>query len=103
MPRRRGSACAARWPRARSPRPLQRTVAAADFGNGISSAHPFEEYLFVNCDLSVHLHREAEGEWIGLDARTVVGPQGIAQAVSVLHDERGPIGHAAQTLFVERR
>jgi hypothetical protein len=85
------------------PTPLQRVVAAADFGNGISSAYPFDEYLFANCDLSVHLHREPEGEWIGLDARTIVGPQGVAQATSVLHDGHGPVGYAAQTLFVERR
>jgi hypothetical protein len=106
----RGSGAAAAWFRLRrpvvaaeDPSPLQRVAAAADFGNGISHALPFEEYLFVNCDLSVHLHREAEGEWIGLDARTAVGPQGVAQATSVLHDERGAIGYAAQSLFVQRR
>jgi hypothetical protein len=106
----RGSGAAAAWFRmlrpvvaGEAPSPLQRVVAAADFGNGISHALPFQDYVFVNCDLSVHLHREARGEWVALDARTAVGPEGTAQAVSVLHDEHGPIGYAAQSLFVDPR
>jgi len=85
------------------PTPLQRVAAAADFGNGISHALPFEEFLFVNCDLTIHLHREPVGEWVGLDARTDVSAEGIAQATSVLHDEGGRIGVSAQSLFVEPR
>ncbi len=85
------------------PTPLQRVAAAADFGNGISHALPFEEFLFVNCDLTIHLHREPAGEWVGLDARTDVSPEGVAQATSVLHDEAGRIGVSAQSLFVEPR
>lgn len=87
----------------RQPTPVQRVVAAADFGNGISHALPFERFLFVNCDLTLHLHREPAGEWVGLDARTDLGDDGFAQATSVLHDERGRIGIAAQSLFVAER
>jgi len=85
------------------PTPLQRVAAAADFGNGISHALPFDRFLFVNCDLTIHLHREPTGEWVGLDARTDVSAQGVAQATSVLHDEAGRIGVSAQSLFVEPR
>jgi hypothetical protein len=85
------------------PTPLQRAVAAADFGNGLSRALDFATHLFVNTDLTVHLHREPEGEWVGLDARTDLDRSGAGQAVSVLHDERGRIGVAAQSLYVDAR
>jgi acyl-Coa thioesterase superfamily protein/acyl-CoA thioesterase superfamily protein len=83
--------------------PLARVVAAADFGNGVSRVLDFEDYLFVNTDLSVHLHREPEGEWVLLDARTHVESHGAGLARSMLRDERGPLGLAAQSLFVARR
>ncbi|WP_445150311.1 thioesterase family protein [Baekduia sp. Peel2402] len=85
------------------PTPLQRAVAFADFGNGISRALSFETHLFVNTDLTVHLHREPTGEWIGLDARTDFGAEGSGQATTVLLDERGRIGTGAQSLYVDER
>jgi hypothetical protein len=83
--------------------PLARAVAAADFGNGISRIVDFEHYLFVNTDLTVHLHREPAGEWVLLDARTRLEPHGAGLAHSLLSDERGPLGLAAQSLFVAER
>jgi hypothetical protein len=83
--------------------PLIRLVATADFGNGISAELPFEEYLFINADLSIHLWRQPQGEWIGLDARTLVHSGGTGLAESVLHDSAGPVGRAFQTLVVQPR
>jgi acyl-CoA thioesterase len=85
------------------PSPLQRALVAADFGNGISRLLDWNDWLFVNTDLTVHLHRDPEGEWVALDARTTLEPNGSALAVSMLHDRRGPIGLAAQSLFVAPR
>ena len=39
------------------PTPLQRVLIAADTGNGISATLDFTRYLFINVDLTVHLHR----------------------------------------------
>jgi hypothetical protein len=83
--------------------PLARVLAAADFGNGVSRIVDFDDYLFVNTDLTVHLHREPAGEWVLLDARTRLEPHGAGLAHSVLSDERGRIGLAAQSLFVAER
>jgi hypothetical protein len=83
--------------------PLARVVAAADFGNGISRIVDFGDYLFVNTDLSVHLHREPQGEWVLVDATTTLEPHGAGVARSTLSDERGPLGLAAQSLFVAAR
>lgn len=87
----------------RPPSPLARVAAAADFGNGVAHVVPFTDWLFVNTDLTIHLHREPIGEWILLDARTRLDEHGVGTASSTLHDERGPLGLAAQSLFVERR
>ena len=85
------------------PSPLARVAAAADFGNGVSHVLPWDEWLFVNTDLTVHLHRQPAGEWILLDARTHVEATGAGLAESRLFDEHGPIGVSAQSLFVDRR
>ncbi len=105
-----GCGHAAAWIRLRgellpgvAPSPLARAVAAADFANGLSWILPIDEWLFVNTELTVHLHREPAGEWIGLDARTAIGPTGIGLSTGVLHDIDGPVGVCAQSLFVERR
>jgi len=82
---------------------LTRLVATADFGNGVSAALPFEGYLFINADLTIHLWRQPQGEWIGLDAHTLLVSGGIGTAESVLHDEHGPVGRAFQTLVVQPR
>lgn len=83
--------------------PLSRLAACADFGNGVSAALPFERYLFINADLTIHLRRRPRGEWIGLDARTSLAPGGSGLAESVLHDLDGPVGRAFQTLVVQAR
>jgi hypothetical protein len=85
-----------------TPTPLQRTVAAADFGNGVASALPWGKFLFINTDLTVAVHRPPEGEWIGMDTRTDVDRRGTGLAYSRLYDERGPVGHALQSLFIDR-
>ena len=103
VPRGHGSASPCRWSTTLPASPLARAVAAADFGNGISRIVDFDRYLFVNTDLTVHLHREPAGEWVLLDARTVLEPHGAGLARSLLSDERGRVGLGAQSLFVAER
>jgi hypothetical protein len=85
------------------PTPLIRVLAAADSGNGVSSALDYRRYLFINVDLSVHLHRLPEGEWVCLDALTLPERNGIGLADTLLWDERGRLGRATQTLLVGKR
>lgn len=86
-----------------APSPAQRVVVAADSGNGVSLALDTARWTFVNPDLTVHLHRPPEGEWVALDATTVPWPSGVGLAESALHDARGPIGRALQSLVVDGR
>jgi hypothetical protein len=85
------------------PTPLQRLMTVADSASGVSNWLDPASWLFINTELTVHIHREPVGEWIGLDARTVIGPDGVGTAVSVLHDQQGQIGNTAQSLLVRPR
>jgi acyl-coenzyme A thioesterase PaaI-like protein len=82
---------------------LARLAGTADFGNGVGAALPFEHFLFINADLTIHLQRQPQGEWIGIDARTLLHAGGTALAESMLHDAHGPVGRAFQTLVVQPR
>lgn len=85
------------------PTPLQRALIAADVGNGISAVLDYREFVFINVDLTVHFERMPAGEWVCVDAVTRPQPSGIGTAESVLSDERGRIGRAAQSLLVAQR
>ena len=86
-----------------APSQLQRILAVADSGNGVSAVMSWNEWLFINPELTVHLQRPAEGEWIVLDAATTIGAGGAGVARSVLSDERGPVAYGSQALLVAPR
>ena len=83
--------------------PTARVAAAGDYGNGIAPPLDIREHLFVNPDLTIHLHREPVGEWVALDSRSVVHGHGSGLTTSTLFDGRGRIGTALQSLFVADR
>ncbi len=85
------------------PSGLQRVMAVADSGNGVSGELDLRRWLFINPELTVHLHREPEGEWVCLDATTAISRGGLGLATSVLSDLGGPVGVGAQTLLVTSR
>jgi hypothetical protein len=85
------------------PSVYQRVAVAADSGNGISAILDFSRYSFVNLDLTINLLRKPIGEWICLDARSALGPNGCGLAESMLYDVDGLIGRATQTLAIRVR
>jgi hypothetical protein len=85
------------------PTPVQRATAVADSGNGVSWALDFTAWTFINVDLTVHLTRPPEGEWICLDARSQIDPGGVGVAVTELSDLRGRVGAGGQSLLVAAR
>jgi hypothetical protein len=85
------------------PTPLQRVLVSADSGNGVSVTLDWSRYLFINVDLTVHLHRMPAGEWVCLDAETFPEADGVGMADTRLLDESGQIGRAVQTLLVTER
>ena len=85
------------------PSPLQRVLAAADSGNGVSATLDWRRFLFINVDLSVHLERMPVGEWVCLDAVTLPQPDGVGLADTLLFDREGRVGRALQSLLVAER
>ena len=83
------------------PSPAMRAAAAADFGNGFSWVLPRPGWRFINADLSVHLARLPEGEWVCLQSRSYPTSSGIGLAESVLRDTTGRFGRSVQSLLVE--
>jgi Acyl-CoA thioesterase C-terminal domain/Acyl-CoA thioesterase N-terminal domain len=83
--------------------PLSRVLIAADSGNGVSHAIDFRTHVFVNPELTVHLHRYPAGEFVCLDAATTTEADGIGLADTLLSDELGRIGRGTQALFIGAR
>ena len=82
---------------------LQRLAMVVDSANGVGAALDPEEFVFMNTDTVVHLHRAPSGNDFALRARGSIGPDGIGVTTADIFDRRGFIGTSAQTLLVQRR
>lgn len=78
-------------------------LSQVDVANGIAVRQPPDSWMFPNVDLTIHLHRQPEDRWTGLDTTVVFGPGGLGVTTSVLHDVHGPVGIANQLLTVRRQ
>jgi len=101
---------AAAWVRLRLPliageaiHELDRALILVDSANGISGELPMGAWLFVPTSLTVSLERYPRGEWTLLEARTMLGDDGLGTCVASLADDDGYFGHGLQTLYVEAR
>lgn len=83
--------------------PFQSLACIGDFTSGVGSYMDFARYASPNADLSFHLVRAPVGAWIGVDAATVLGDDGIGQSRSRLFDEDGYVGNCLTTLVVSPR
>lgn len=83
--------------------PLMRAALTSDFCNGTSATLDFDEWTFINADLTISLARMPVGEWILLDAQTWIGDRGAGLAFAKLGDERGYFGRAIQSLVIDKR
>lgn len=85
------------------PSGLERVAAAADFGNGVSGSLPYDRFVYINPDLTVHLLRPPVGEWVGMRTASYYGSAGAGVAETALFDELGRVGRSCQSLFVDAR
>ena len=86
-----------------APSALQRVAVAADSGNGISAILKFSTHIFVNSDLTINLLRKPEGEWVCIDACTLLGPNGGGLAEARIFDTLGLVGRSTQSLAIRQR
>jgi hypothetical protein len=84
------------------PSAAQRTVVAADSGSGVGAALTFGRYSFLNPELTVHLARLPVGEWVGVQAGTMLGATGTGVTTTRLWDLDGVVGQASAALLVEQ-
>ena len=79
---------------------LAQTVGLLDIANGMTVRTDPTSVVFPNIDLTAHLYREPEGEWVGFDTTVAFGPTGTGLTSSVIHDTQGPVGTSDQILTV---
>ncbi|MEL6830964.1 MAG: thioesterase family protein [Pseudomonadota bacterium] len=83
--------------------PLMRAAATGDYCNGTGSPLDFEQWTFLNADLTVHFSRPPVGEWMMLAAKSWIGPDGRGLAFGELADHQGFFGRATQSLVIAKR
>jgi hypothetical protein len=83
-----------------APSPFQRICPLADCGNAFSRHFEPNEVAFVNPDLTIALHRDPVGDWLGSKTVSQWQPNGIGLADAVLFDDVGPVGTALQTMIL---
>ncbi|MGA8009118.1 MAG: thioesterase family protein [Thiomonas sp.] len=82
---------------------LERLLILLDSANGVSAELPLRDWSFVPVDLQLSLHREPEGEWMGMDARSIIDASGVGTAHTVAFDAEGACARSLHTLFVRPR
>jgi len=80
--------------------PFQRICPLADCGNAFSRHGDPTDMGFVNADLTVNLHRDPSGEWMGSKSVSHWQPTGVGMSQALLFDDRGPVGVALQSLLL---
>jgi len=85
------------------PSPVQRLVTAADSANGHSRMAEFDDLLFINTDLTLHLARAPIGEWFALDSRSHYDASGRGLSDTTVFDLTGFLGRSNQSLFLDER
>ena len=84
---------------------FQRVCPLADCINALAANLDFKDYLFMNTDLTVALHRipDASAEWIGLRGVGNCHQNGMGLVRGELHDKHGSIGTVLQNLLLRSR
>ncbi|WP_245934141.1 thioesterase family protein [Branchiibius hedensis] len=80
--------------------PTAAAISLVDLANGIATRVRPTDMMFPNVDLTIHLIRQPEPSWLGLDTSVSFGPNGLGLTSSTLSDESGPFGRAEQALTV---
>jgi len=82
------------------PAPFQRICPLADCGNAIGRNADPDTISFINADLTLMLHRDPAGQWLGSQSVGYWESNGIGMADALLFDEQGVVGRAVQSLLL---
>jgi hypothetical protein len=79
-----------------------RIATIADMANGASATMDPREYLWINPDITLYLHRPTTSEWIGLRSVAYQRSEGLGVVDSLAFDEDGPLGRIVQAQLIDR-
>ena len=82
--------------------PFVRVAVSADFASPFANAGS-EGLQYINSDVTVYLHREPVGEWIGYEVVNHGDTAGVAIGECFLYDVQGPIGSASCCALAQQR
>jgi hypothetical protein len=71
--------------------PFVRVALAADLCSPLS-AWGDHGLHYVNCDVTIHLHRPPQREWVGIEVAEHLSDAGLAIGACRIYDETGPLG-----------
>lgn len=83
--------------------PLSFVTSLVDWASSLTRPEWFgtnDVVSFPNADLTVHLAREPQGEWLGIDGRSNWLPHGAGLTFANLYDEKGFIGRSSQSIVL---
>jgi hypothetical protein len=80
-----------------------RALVVADSANGLSAELHWDKWFSIPPTMTTTLLRPAEGEWVHLACRTLLGDDGLGLTEGDLFDLTGKIGQVAQPLLVRAR
>ena len=92
--------------------PLLRVALAADWTYSIPSIANRvatgewtrnQPFYGINPDTTVNLHRQPEGEWIGIQTHSVYDDLGAGTVMGQIFDEIGPVGFSSQSILIRER
>jgi hypothetical protein len=82
--------------------PFARVATAADFASPFANSGD-QGLGYINSDITLYLHREPVGAWIGFDVTNHGATAGVAIGECALYDEAGAIGSASCTALAQKR
>ena len=82
--------------------PFVRAAVSCDFASPMANAGD-KGLEFINSDVTLYLHREPAGEWIGYEVINQGATDGVSVGECLLYDEAGPIGSASCCALAQRR
>lgn len=83
--------------------PFQRAALMSDLANGNSQALDPKQWLFVNPDITLYLHRQPQSEWLAMRSVARQVPEGIGVTETSLYDREGRIGSVLQSQVIQKR
>ncbi len=81
-----------------------RLMGLVDIANGIGARIDAskKQWVYPSLDLQIHMYRQPQGKWLGIEATQQIGSDGIGLTSSVLHDVLGAFGRCEQIITVRK-